>query len=124
MAEEPEDLNAFTSEDCFGAVLMLGMVPVVLNYVFNREQMGLTITLGLVAVVLAAAVYALARLTGWSMVGRVVNLVGCGLVPVYVIVAVCLWCSPFAPTYGKLQALQDEKARQSQKNPAEQQTQH
>ncbi len=118
MAEEPEDLNEFTSEDCGGAVFMLGLVPVVLNYVFNKEQMGLTIALGVAAVAAALAVYLLARLTGWSMVGRVVNLVGCVLVPVYVVAAVCLWCSPCAPTYGKIQALHDQKVQQAQKSPA------
>ena len=112
MAEEPEDLNAFDSEDCFGAVLMLGIVPVVLNYVFNKEQMGLTIMLGVLAGALAVAVYLLAKLTGWKMVGRIVNLIGCILVPVYIVVAVMLWCSPLAPTHGKILSPEDRAAQQ------------
>ncbi len=118
MAEEPEDLNEFTGEDCGGAVFMLGLVPVVLNYVFNKEQMGLTITLGVVAVLAALAVYALAKLTGWRSVGRIVNIVGCILVPVYLVAAIWLWMSPYAPTHGKIPTPGDRAARQ---NPAAQQ---
>ncbi len=118
MAEEPEDLNAFTGEDSAGAVFMLALVPVALNYIFNRSAMGLTITLGVFAALLALAVYAFARLTKWSIIGRVVNLLGCILVPVYIVVAIMLWTSPCAPTYGKIQTLQDAKAKQAQKNAA------
>ncbi len=113
MAEEPEDLNAFNSEDCGGAVLMLGIVPAVLNYVFNKEQMGLTITFGVGALLLAGAVYLLAKLTQWAAVGRVVNLVGCILVPAYVVIAVMLWMSPLAPTHGKIPTPEDRAAQQS-----------
>ncbi len=97
--EEQEDFSAFNSADCAGAVLMLGIVPAVMNYIFFRENMGVTIMLGAGAVGLAAFVFLLSFFTGWRIVGTLVNLAGCILVPVYIAAAVWLWTSPYAPTY-------------------------
>ncbi len=97
MEEEAEDLNAFEAEDCGGAVLVLGVIPAVMNYVFNKEQMGLTVTLGAFAAGLAVVIYLLARFTGWRLIGAVVNLVGCVLVPCYVALAIVLWIPSDTP---------------------------
>ncbi len=101
MAEQ-EDLNAFGSADSAGAVLMLGAVPVVGCYIFFRDMVGLMITFGALAVGLAAFVFVLGRLTGWRIIGSLVNLAGCILVPLYIATAVWLWCSPYAPTHKQL----------------------
>ncbi len=98
MAEEEEDFNAFTGADCAGAVLMLGIVPAVMNYLFFKDNMTLTMMLGAGAVGLALLVFLLVRLTGWRLIGSVVNLMGCILVPAYLAAAIWLWCSPYAPT--------------------------
>ncbi len=97
MAEQ-EDLNAFGYEDSAGAVLTLGIVPVVGCYIFFRDMVGLMVFFGVLAVALAAFVYLLGRLTGWRIIGTVVNLAGCILVPLYIAVAIWLWMSPYAPT--------------------------
>ncbi len=98
MAEQEEDFNAFNSLDSAGAVLMLGIAPAVMNYIFFKEEMTLTCILGAGAVGLAALVYLLFSLTGWRVIGSIVNLVGCILVPIYLAAAIWLWCSPYAPT--------------------------
>ncbi len=97
MAEQQDDLNAFSCEDSAGAVLMLGVAPVVGCYVFFEEKTGLMIFFGALAVGLAALVYLLGRLTGWRLIGTVVNLVGSILVPLYIAAAIWLWMSPQAP---------------------------
>ncbi len=98
MAVQQEDLNAFGCEDSAGAVLTLGVVPVVGCYIFAKENVGLMVFFGVLAVALTVFVYVLGRLTGWSSIGRVVNLVGSILVPLYIAGAVYLWTSPYAPT--------------------------
>ncbi len=103
MAEQ-EDLNAFGSEDSAGAILMLGAVPVVGCYIFFRDMTGLMIMFAALAVGLAAFVYLLGKLTGWRIIGSLVNLAGCILVPVYIGIAIWLWCSPHAPTHKQLNA--------------------
>ena len=97
--EAQEDFNAFSSADCAGAVLMLGIVPAVMNYIFFRENMGTTVVLGAGAAGLAALVFLFSYLTGWRIISTLVNLAGCILVPAYIAAAVWLWTSPYAPTY-------------------------
>ncbi len=98
MAEQQEDLNAFDSADSAGAVLMLGIIPVAACYVFFEEQPWLMVLFGAVAVGSSVFVYLLSTLTGWRIIGTVVNLIGCILVPAYIAAAIWLWCSPYAPT--------------------------
>ncbi len=98
MDEQPEDLNAFDSFDSAGAVLTLGVPPIVACYIFAKEMVWLMVLFGALAVGLAVFVYLLSRLTGWSIIGKVVNLAGCILVPLYVVGTIVLWFSPLAPT--------------------------
>ncbi len=98
MDEPQEDLNAFDSYDSAGAVLTLGVPPVVACYVFAKEMVWLMVFFGALAVGLAVFVFLLGRLTGWSIIGKVVNLVGCILVPLYIAGTIWLWMSPLAPT--------------------------
>ncbi len=98
MAEQQEDLNAFGVEDSAGAVLTLGVPPVVGCYIFFRDNVGLMVFFAVLAAVLAALVYLLGKVTGWRIIGSMVNLVGCILVPVYIAAAIWLWTSPYAPT--------------------------
>ncbi len=90
MADE-EEFNAFDSLDCGGAVLMLGIVPAVMGYVFDDHNVLLAATLGGVAFLLAVAVYLLALLTRWRMISYIVGLVGGVLTPCYVAAAVYFW---------------------------------
>ncbi len=98
MEEPQEDMNAFDSADSAGAVLTLGVVPVVGCYIFFKDMVWLMVFFGALAVGLAAFVYLLGRLTGWRAIGTVVNLTGCILVPVYLVAVIWLWTSPYAPT--------------------------
>ncbi len=98
MNEPQEDLNAFNCEDSAGAVLTLGIVPVVACYIFFKDMTWLMILFGSLAVGLAAFVYLLGKLTRWRAIGYVVNLVGSILVPAYIAGAIYLWTSPYAPT--------------------------
>ncbi len=118
MAEPQEDLNAFGCEDSAGAVLTLGIVPVVGCYIFFKEMVGLMIFFAVLAVVLALFVYALGKLTGWRSIGTVVNLVGSILVPLYLAAAIYLWCSPYAPT-ARFHAEQEKAAAARQAMPGE-----
>ncbi len=98
MDEPQEDLNAFDSYDSAGAVLTMGVPPVVACYIFAKEMVWLMVLFGALAVGLALLVFLLSKLTGWSIIGKVVNLVGCIIVPVYIVGAIILWTSPLAPT--------------------------
>lgn len=90
MADE-EEFNAFDSLDCGGAVLMLGIVPAVMGYVFDEHNVVLAATLGGAAVILALAVYLLSLLTHWRLIGQIVGLVGCVLTPCYIAAAAYFW---------------------------------
>ncbi len=98
MDEQQEDLNAFNSEDSAGAVLMLGVVPVVACYIFFQDMAWLMVFFGALAVGLSLFVYLLGKLTGWRAIGNVVNLIGSILVPAYIVGAIYLGTSPYAPT--------------------------
>ncbi len=98
MEEPQEDLNAFDSWDSAGAVLTLGVAPVVASYIFFKDMPWLMVFFGAIAVGLAVLVFMLSKLTGWRIIGSTVNLLGCILVPTYLLAAIYLWTSPYAPT--------------------------
>lgn len=99
MNEEQEDFNAFNSWDCFGATLMLALVPAVMNFVFtDPHEVGSTVAIGVTGLLISLAVLALALITRWRIIGKIVNLAGCILTPVYIVIAVCaFWPSEEAP---------------------------
>ncbi len=69
---------------------MLGVAPALISYVL-LENLALAITFGVIAVVLAAAVYLLSLMTHWKIIPRIVDLMGMVLTPVYVAIAVWIW---------------------------------
>lgn len=90
--EEPEDFNQFNSADCGGAVLMLGIVPAVMCFVFSEPtNYVLTVFIGVLALLAALVVWGLAAVTKWRLIPVLVNLAGCVLAPFYVAIAVYLW---------------------------------
>lgn len=90
MNEGQEDFNAFNSWDCFGATLMLAQVPAIMNYVFTEpHELGSTIAIGVVGLLISLVVLAVALITRWRIIGRLVNMAGCILTPVYVVIAIC-----------------------------------
>lgn len=90
--EEPEDFNQFNSADCGGAVLMLGIVPAVMCFVFTEPtNYVLTVSVGVLAVLVALVVWGLAAVTKWRLIPTLVNLLGCILAPFYVVIAIYLW---------------------------------
>lgn len=91
MSEEQEDFNAFDSWDCFGASLMLGITPAILNFVFNDKDILSTMVLAGIGGLAALVVLLLSLITRWRIIGVAVNLIGCVLTVFYIAVAVYLW---------------------------------
>ncbi|MGN0828765.1 MAG: hypothetical protein ACI4PZ_03490 [Akkermansia sp.] len=91
MSEPQEDFNAFNSWDCFGASLMLGMTPALLNYVFNHHEIVSTVFLAAMGVAVAVAVLLVALVTRRRLIGYVVNMVGWVLTLVYIGIAAYCW---------------------------------
>lgn len=91
MSDEAEDLNEFNSWDTLGAMLMLTMVPAVMNYVFNDQDVVGSAVIAGIGVVISVAVFGLSLLTRWRIISRVVNMLGCVLTTLYVALSVYLW---------------------------------
>ena len=91
MSDEAEDLNEFNSWDTLGAMLMLTMVPAVMNYVFNDQDVVGSAVIAGIGVVISVAVFGLSLLTRWRIISRVVNMLGCVLTTLYIALSVYLW---------------------------------
>lgn len=91
MSEDAEDLNEFNSWDILGAMLMITMVPAIMNFVFNGQDVLGSAVIGGVGVLLSLAVFGLSLLTHWSIISRIVNLLGTVLTILYIALAVYLW---------------------------------
>lgn len=91
MSQEPEDFNAFTPLDCFGATLMLGLTPAIMNFVFNDKDLVSTVALAGIGFLVAVVVWLLAFVTHWPIIGKMVNAVGLVLTFVYIGIAVYCW---------------------------------
>lgn len=91
MAEEDEDLNSFNLWDSVGAAIMLGVVPAAMCSVFNdHDYVSAGICMG-VAVLVGGMVYLAGFLLPGRLIGRIINLIGCVLTPVYIIIAILMW---------------------------------
>lgn len=93
MSEEDEDFNTFNSWDCLGATALLGIMPAVLNFIFNDKDLISTALLGAVGLIISLAVFALSLITHWRIIGILVNLAGCILTPVYIAIAIYCWAN-------------------------------
>lgn len=93
MSEEEEDFNAFNSWDCFGASALLGIIPAVMNFVFNDKDLVSTALLAAIGIAVSVAVLLVSLLTRWRMIGLLVNLAGCILTPIYCIITIYLFCT-------------------------------
>lgn len=91
MSEQPEDFNAFDHWDCFGATLMLGLTPAIMNFVFNDKELVSTAAFAGVGMLVALVVLLLAFVTRWRIIGVLVNAVGWILTVLYIGVAVYCW---------------------------------
>lgn len=91
MSDEAEDLNEFNSWDTLGAMLMLTMVPAIMNYVFNEQDVVGSAVIAGIGVVISVTVFGLALLTRWRLISRVVNLLGCVLTTLYIALSVYFW---------------------------------
>lgn len=92
MSSEPEEINNdFNSWDCFGASLMLGITPAILNFVFNDKEIVSTVILAGIGFLIACAVWLLAVVTRWRLIGVLVNLFGSVLTCLYIGIAVYMW---------------------------------
>lgn len=91
MSEEPEDYNAFDKWDAVGAAAMLGLFPAVVHFIFSKHDIPGTLTWLVVPVVAALAVYLSGFLFSGKSLGRIVNLVGLILTPIFLIIACFYW---------------------------------
>lgn len=91
MSDEAEDLNEFNSWDTLGAMLMLTMVPAIMNFVFNDQDVVGSAVIAGIGVVISVAVFGLSLLTRWRIISRVVNALGCVLTALYIALCVYLW---------------------------------
>lgn len=93
MSREPEEINNdFNSWDCFGASLMLGITPAILNFVFNDKDIVSTALLASVGIIVAGIVLLVSLITRWKLIGVLVNFFGWVLTIVYISIAVYMWC--------------------------------
>ena len=92
MSRQAEDYNAFNSWDSFGASLMLGIVPAIMNYVFTdpHDEYG-SIFIALLAVLISLGILAVSLITRWRIIGTIINMAGCILTPLYVAIAAYCW---------------------------------
>jgi uncharacterized membrane protein YczE len=101
MSDEQEDLNAFKSWDCFGASLMLGVVPGIIHYATTtpHDEIG-AIFMSIVGVLISFVVLAVALITRWRIIGVIINWVGTVLTIVFIGYMVLFWsksCSQSEP---------------------------
>ena len=88
-----DDFNEFNSWDCGGAAIMLGMVPVVMYYVFsNHDLMGCVMLAG-IALGAGLVVFLLAHFTRSRVVGRLMQLVGTILCVIFWGYAFHMWAT-------------------------------
>lgn len=92
MSRQAEDYNAFNSWDSFGASLMLGIVPAIMNYVFTdpHDEYG-SIFIAFLAVLISLGILAVSLITRWRIIGTIINIAGCILTPLYVAIAAYCW---------------------------------
>lgn len=114
MSSEPEEINNdFNSWDCFGASLMLGITPAILNFVFNDKEIVSTVILAGIGFLIACVVWLLAVVTRWRLIGVLVNLFGCVLTCLYIGIAVYMWMpsgEDEQPAAAETQEVQQEAA--------------
>lgn len=92
MSRHVVDYNAFNSWDSFGASLMLGVVPAIMNYVFTEpHDVAGSIFITVVAVLISVVVLGLSLVTRWTIIGTLVNWAGYILTPLYVCIAAYYW---------------------------------
>ena len=99
MSEQEEDKNAFSSRDCFGATLMLGLTPAVIHFATSRTQEGQkfvydeagTIMIAVVGIIVALVVFAVALITRWKFLSKIINGLGLGLTICYIAYMVNFW---------------------------------
>ncbi len=81
-----------SSWDCAIAVLMLGITPIAIDYVFgDRGDYKELIPMVAGVCVGAFAVFLLVALTGWRIIGKIVNILGIVLTICYIVIAVQKW---------------------------------
>lgn len=92
MSNEQDDLNAFNSWDCFGAALMLGVVPGIICYATtDPHDVKKAIGLCVLGVIVALVVLAVALITRWRILGSIVNMAGTILTPLFIIYVTLFW---------------------------------
>ena len=92
MSKQAVDYNAFNSWDSFGASLMLGIVPAIMNYVFTEpHDVAGSIFIAVVALLISVVILGLSLVTRWPIIGTLVNLAGNILTPLYVGIAAYYW---------------------------------
>lgn len=92
MGDEQEDMNAFNSWDCFGATLMLGVVPGIIHYATTepRDAIGAAVCCA-IGVLVALVVLAVALITRWHFLGKLINMAGNILTLAFILYITLFW---------------------------------
>ncbi len=85
---EEEELRSY---DCGVACMMLGLVPLMIYFVFFDRNLITITVLAILLLLLSLLVFGVAAFTGWRGIGRVINVLGCILTPLYVYFAYAIW---------------------------------
>ncbi len=92
MSDTQEDMSAFSSWDCFGATLMLGVTPGIICYATTEpHDVAQAAWLCVLGVLIALVVLAVALITRWRFLGTIVNWVGTCLTAFYIIYVAAFW---------------------------------
>ena len=99
MSGQEEDMNTFSSWDCFGATLMLGITPGIIHYATTdpHDQAG-AIWICLIGILIAVAVLIVALVTRWRALSTLINGAGWGLTIYFIFHMTLFWsnsCSQF-----------------------------
>ena len=92
MSEHEEDMNAFNGWDCFGATLMLGIAPAVIHFATTEphDEKG-AVLLGIGGVIVSLVVLAVALITRWRFLSKLINHAGLALTIFFIFQMTFFW---------------------------------
>ena len=114
MSGQEEDMNTFSSWDCFGATLMLGVTPAIIHYATTdpHDEAG-AVWIALIGILIAAGVLIVALVTRWRFLSTLINAAGWGLT-LYFIFHMTLFWSTSCSRFGQDKELKIETTTQPQ----------
>lgn len=114
MSEQQEDLNAFNGWDCFGATLMLGIVPGVICYATtDPHDVKGAIAYCVMGLLISLVVLAVALITRWRILGKIINSAGTILTAVYIIYMASFWVTSCSDSAKEVNTPKEQTAQKT-----------